>query len=52
MAKLEKEKFLEMYEKMVRIRKFELKVEELHLEGKLYCLFNFAIDLIIYLLYQ
>ncbi len=35
MAKLEKEKFLEMYEKMVRIRKFELKVEELHLEGKL-----------------
>ncbi len=33
--KLEKEKLLEMYEKMVRIRKFEVKVEELHLEGKL-----------------
>ncbi len=35
MAKLEKEKLLEMYEKMVRIRKFEVKVDELHLEGKL-----------------
>lgn len=35
MVKLEKEKLLEMYEKMVRIRKFEVKVEELHLEGKL-----------------
>lgn len=35
MMKLEREKLLEMYEKMVRIRKFEVKVEELHLEGKL-----------------
>ena len=31
--KLEKEKLLEMYEKMVRIRKFEMKVEELHIQG-------------------
>jgi len=32
-VKLEKEKLLEMYEKMVRIRKFEMKVEELHIQG-------------------
>ncbi len=31
--KLEKEKLLEMYEKMVRIRKFEVKVEELHVQA-------------------
>ena len=33
MLKLENEKLLAMYEKMVRIRKFELKVEELHVQG-------------------
>lgn len=33
MSELSKGKFLEMYEKMVRIRKFEMKVEELHLWG-------------------
>ncbi len=33
MVKLEKEKLLEMYEKMVRIRKFEMKVEALHIQG-------------------
>lgn len=33
MLRLEKEKLLEMHEKMVRIRKFEMKVEELHLQG-------------------
>ena len=31
--KLEKENLLEMYRKMVRIRKFEVKVEELHIQG-------------------
>ena len=35
MVKLEKEKLLQMYERMVRIRKFELKVEELHIKGML-----------------
>jgi len=33
MLKLEKEKLLEMYEKMLRIRRFEMKVEELHIQG-------------------
>ncbi|MBE0478666.1 pyruvate dehydrogenase (acetyl-transferring) E1 component subunit alpha, partial [Candidatus Aerophobetes bacterium] len=33
MLQLKKEKLFQMYEKMVRIRKFELKVEELHLQG-------------------
>ncbi|MCK4419786.1 thiamine pyrophosphate-dependent dehydrogenase E1 component subunit alpha, partial [Candidatus Aerophobetes bacterium] len=33
MVKLEKEKLLQMHEKMVRIRKFEEKVEELHIQG-------------------
>ena len=33
MVKLEEEKLLKMYEKMVKIRKFEMKVEELHIQG-------------------
>lgn len=33
MLKLEKERLLEMHEKMVTIRKFETKVEQLHLQG-------------------
>lgn len=33
MLKLEKGKLLEMHEKMVKIRKFEMKVEQLHLQG-------------------
>lgn len=32
MLKLKKEKLLKMYQKMVKIRKFEMKVEELHLQ--------------------
>lgn len=33
--KLGREKLLEMYQKMVKIRKFEMKVEQLHLQGVL-----------------
>ncbi|MCD6574127.1 pyruvate dehydrogenase (acetyl-transferring) E1 component subunit alpha, partial [Candidatus Aerophobetes bacterium] len=33
MPKLEKEKLLDMYQRMLRIRKFETKVEELHIRG-------------------
>jgi len=33
MPKLKKEKLLDMYRKMVRIRKFETRVEELHVQG-------------------
>ena len=33
MLKLEKEKLLEMYEKMVMIRKFEMTVKRLHVQG-------------------
>jgi pyruvate dehydrogenase E1 component alpha subunit len=33
--KLGREKLLEMYRKMVKIRKFEMKVEQLHLQGVL-----------------
>ncbi len=33
MLKLEKQKLLEIYQKMVKIRKFEMKVEQLHLQS-------------------
>lgn len=33
--KLDKRRLLEMYQKMVRIRKFETEVEQLHIQSKL-----------------